>query len=74
MSKEELSSFDQIKIQLAEANEEVLRGDHLNEHQKVAKEIVKIERSYFYGERNSYRRLEDIRVVIAESFKDIAKD
>lgn len=74
MSKEELSSFDQIKMQLAEANEEVLRGDHLNEHQKVAKEIVKIERSYFYGERNSYRRLEDIRVVIAESFKDIAKD
>lgn len=74
MTKEELSSFDQIKMQLAEANEEVLRGDHLNEHQKVAKEIVKIERSYFYGERNSYRRLEDIRVVIAESFKDIAKD
>lgn len=74
MSKEELSSFDQIKMQLAEANEEVLRGDHLNEHQKVAKEIVKIERSYFYGERNSYRRLEDIRVVIAESFNDIAKD
>ena len=74
MSKEDLSSFDQIKMQLSEANEQVLRGDHLNAYQKVAKEIVKIERSYFYGERNSYRRLEEIRVVIAESFEDIAKD
>lgn len=74
MSKEELSSFDSLKVQLAEANEEVLRGDHLNTYQKAAKEIVKIERSYFYGERDSYRRLQEIRVVIAESFKNIAKD
>ena len=74
MSKEELSSLDKIKIQLEEANEEVLRGNHLNAYQKVAKEIVRIERSYFYGERDSYKRLEEIRVVIAESFKNIAKD
>lgn len=70
MSKEVKSSLDTTK----EIIMQVFNDIGLSEHQKVAKDIVKIERQFFYGDVNNYKRLQTLRVYLEGKFKEVLED
>lgn len=57
-----------------EAADEVLQDKHLNIYQETARDVIKIERKYFYGDANNYGRLGEIRKIIADKFKESTKE
>jgi hypothetical protein len=64
----------EIQKELKDANEAFEKGDGLTIHQQVAKDVVRIERSFFYSDRNNSSRLEQIRVAINTGFLKYVKE
>jgi hypothetical protein len=57
--------LDDFKKQLEAADQESEKP--LDEYHEAARKIVTIERKYFYGEKGSNKRLQEIRELIVET-------
>ena len=56
---------DEIEKVFQDAKEETFGQDLLGDEAKAARDIIRIERNYFYGNRASTGKLGEIRQVIA---------
>lgn len=74
MSKELTSSLERTKEMLMQAFDDASNDIGLNDHQEAAKEIIKIEREFFYGDVNNYQRLQTLRVYLEKKFKDVLEE
>lgn len=74
MYKEKQTRLEEAKKMLAQANDDVTHGRHLNFQQQTAKEIIGIEREFFYGDINNYKRRQAVRDQIERSFKAMDGD
>lgn len=68
------SNLDALKEEIRKAGKTHDSGEELSLHQRVAREIIRSERSYFYGDRNSKGRLRDVRNIIEDGFRELMKD
>lgn len=63
--------LDAVQMILEQASKDYDSGVGLDLHQKIAREVIRSERSYFYGDRNSNRRLKDMQNIIEDGFKEM---
>jgi len=66
--------MDALKKEIQDANEEINSGVGLSLMQKVAANIIRCERSYFYGDKNDNGRLRELRNIISDGFEQLEKE
>ncbi len=64
------SSFDSFKKSMQEVYDELQSGANLNAHQKAARDAIRIEREYYYGDKNNNKKLEQIRDLLNVAFNE----
>lgn len=62
-------SLDDIKAELEALNQQM--RESMNGFEKAAREIVKLERKYYYGDTRNYKRLQEIREIVARCSKEL---
>lgn len=61
--------LDEVKAQLEELNQEMRKN--MSEFEKAAREIVKLERRYYYGDTRNTKRLQDIREIVSRCSREL---
>jgi hypothetical protein len=66
--------LETMKKDIEEISMNYDNGVGLSLYAQIAKDVIRSERSYFYGDRNSTRRSKDMRNIIEDGFKEFLKE